>query len=108
MGKTFWLNTAFYGKIQRCSIHTQTVNEMFKSLSASSAESLWAQDRNAPIRERHLNYLFPEKSAFAELLLCDWSINFIILRSFLSEILLKLFQNLLIILQALGFKCIQV
>ena len=88
MAKTFWLNTVYYGKIQRSSIHTETVTEMFKSLSASSADSLWAEDRNAPIRERHFNCPFPERSAYAELLLCDWFINFIILRSFLSEILL--------------------
>ena len=88
MAKTFWMNTAYYGKIQRCSIHTQTVTQMFKSLSASSADSLWAEDRNAPIRKRHFNCLFPERSAYAELLLCDWPINFIILRSFLSETLL--------------------
>ena len=85
MAETFWLNTAYYGKIQRCPIHTQTVTEM---LSAPSADRLWAEDRNAPIRERHFNCLFPERSAYAELLLCDWPINFIILRSFLSEILL--------------------
>ena len=59
MAKTFRPNTAYFGKIQRCSIHTQTVTEMFKSLSASSADSLWAEDRNAPIRERHFHCLFP-------------------------------------------------
>ena len=88
MAKTFWLDTAYYGKIQRCSIHTQTLTETFKSLSASSADSLWAEDRNAPLRERHFDCLFPGRSAYAELLLCDLPINFIILRSFLSEIIL--------------------
>ena len=58
MAKTFWLNTAYYEKVQRCSI---------------------AEDRDTPIRERHFNCLFPERSAYAELLLCDWPINFIIL-----------------------------
>ena len=63
-------------------LHTQTVTEMFKNLSASSVDSLWAEDRNAPIRERHFNCLFPERSAYAEFLLGDWPINFIFLDPF--------------------------
>ena len=55
---------------------------MFKSLSASSVDSLWTEDRNAPIRERHCNCLFPERSAYAELLLGDWPVNFIFLDPF--------------------------
>ena len=61
MAKTFWLKTAYYVKIQRCSI---------------------AEDRNTPIRERHFNCLFPERSAYAEFLLGDWPINFIFLDPF--------------------------
>ena len=38
--------------------------EMFKSLSASSTDSLWAADQNAPIRERHFNRPFPSSKTF--------------------------------------------